>query len=117
MGISYTVGDLDNDGYAELIVGASGYGAARGGVAVFDGSSMPASGSLFEDANLAAIHAKRVTVMPKDIVLARRIRGERAYIVLCPPRCPQFARGEGGGGRERPANPMGLGWRMYGYNQ
>jgi histone H3/H4 len=30
---------------------------------------------LFEDANLAAIHAKRVTVMPKDIQLARRIRG------------------------------------------
>jgi histone H3 len=33
---------------------------------------------LFEDANLCAIHAKRVTVMPKDIQLARRIRGERA---------------------------------------
>lgn len=33
---------------------------------------------LFEDANLCAIHAKRVTIMPKDIQLARRIRGERA---------------------------------------
>jgi histone H3 len=33
---------------------------------------------LFEDTNLAAIHAKRVTIMPKDIQLARRIRGERA---------------------------------------
>jgi len=33
---------------------------------------------LFEDANLCAIHAKRVTVMSKDIQLARRIRGERA---------------------------------------
>ena len=32
---------------------------------------------LFEDTNLCAIHAKRVTVMPKDIQLARRIRGER----------------------------------------
>jgi len=32
---------------------------------------------LFEDANLAAIHAKRVTIMAKDIQLARRIRGER----------------------------------------
>ncbi|KAJ9521928.1 hypothetical protein QJQ45_024806 [Haematococcus lacustris] len=32
---------------------------------------------LFEDTNLAAIHAKRVTIMPKDIQLARRIRGER----------------------------------------
>jgi hypothetical protein len=34
---------------------------------------------LFEDTNLCAIHAKRVTIMPKDIQLARRIRGERAW--------------------------------------
>ncbi|GAA5994545.1 hypothetical protein JCM5350_006394 [Sporobolomyces pararoseus] len=33
--------------------------------------------SLFEDTNLAAIHAKRVTIQPKDIQLARRLRGER----------------------------------------
>uniref|UniRef100_A0A7N0VEM8 Core Histone H2A/H2B/H3 domain-containing protein n=1 Tax=Kalanchoe fedtschenkoi TaxID=63787 RepID=A0A7N0VEM8_KALFE len=33
---------------------------------------------LFEDTNLCAIYAKRVTIMPKDIQLARRIRGERA---------------------------------------
>jgi len=32
---------------------------------------------LFEDANLCAIHAQRVTVMKKDMDLARRIRGER----------------------------------------
>ncbi|KAI1708084.1 protein kinase domain-containing protein [Ditylenchus destructor] len=32
---------------------------------------------LFEDTNLCAIHAKRVTIMPKDIQLARRIRGDR----------------------------------------
>ena len=32
---------------------------------------------LFEDSNLCAIHAKRVTIFPKDIQLARRIRGER----------------------------------------
>ena len=31
----------------------------------------------FEDTNLAAIHAKRVTIMPKDMQLARRLRGER----------------------------------------
>jgi histone H3 len=31
----------------------------------------------FEDVNLCAIHAKRVTIVPKDIKLARRIRGER----------------------------------------
>ena len=33
---------------------------------------------LFEDTGLAAIHGKRVTIMPKDIQLARRIRGERS---------------------------------------
>ena len=33
---------------------------------------------LFEDTNLCAIHAKRVTIMPKDIQLACRIRRERA---------------------------------------
>ena len=32
---------------------------------------------LFEDGNLCAIHAKRVTIMPKDMQLAARIRGER----------------------------------------
>jgi histone H3 len=32
---------------------------------------------LFEDTNLCAIHARRVTIMPKDIQLARRIRGEK----------------------------------------
>jgi histone H3 len=33
--------------------------------------------ALFEDTNLCAIHGKRVTIQPKDIQLARRIRGER----------------------------------------
>ena len=33
---------------------------------------------LFEDTNLCAIHAKQVTIMPKDIQLTRCIRGERA---------------------------------------
>nr|UXY87288.1 histone H3 [Cryptomonas sp.] len=33
--------------------------------------------TLFEDTNLCAIHAKRVTIMPKDIHLARRIRGDK----------------------------------------
>ena len=32
---------------------------------------------LFDDANLCAIHTRQVTIMPKDILLARRIRGER----------------------------------------
>ena len=44
---------------------------------------------LFEDCNLAAIHAKRVTIMPKDMQLARRIRGERS----------------GGGGGPAPPDP------------
>ena len=34
--------------------------------------------SLFEDSNLCAIHAKCCTIMPKDIHLARRIRGEKS---------------------------------------
>ncbi|RZC59767.1 hypothetical protein C5167_007075 [Papaver somniferum] len=45
---------------------------------------------LFEDTNLCAIHAKRVTIMPKDIQLARRIRGcggcitgERKICIAC----------------------------------
>jgi len=34
---------------------------------------------LFEDTNLCAIHAKRVTIMPRDIQLAMRIRGDGRY--------------------------------------
>jgi len=33
--------------------------------------------SLFEDTNLCAIHAKRVTIKPSDMALARRIRGDK----------------------------------------
>jgi histone H3 len=32
--------------------------------------------TLFEDANLCAIHSKRVTIQVKDIKLVRRLRGE-----------------------------------------
>ena len=32
---------------------------------------------LFEDTNLCAVHARRVTIMPRDMHLARRIRGDR----------------------------------------
>jgi len=35
--------------------------------------------SLFEDTNLCAIHAKRVTIMSKDLQLAKRIRGDRFW--------------------------------------
>ena len=34
--------------------------------------------TLFEDSLLCTIHAKRVTLMPKDMTLARRIRGEHS---------------------------------------
>jgi histone H3 len=36
--------------------------------------------TLFEDANLSCIHAKRVTVQPKDMTLALRLRGESKLI-------------------------------------
>ena len=45
---------------------------------VLQGFLMPYLGAALADTNLCAIHAKRVTIMPKDIQLARRIRGERA---------------------------------------
>ena len=51
---------------------------------------------LFEDTNLCCIHAKRVTIMPKDIQLAHRIWGEQLgtsptqYSVLSgPPPTPK----------------------------
>ena len=37
--------------------------------------------SVFEDSNLCAIHAKRCTIMPKDIQLARCIRGSRYNLI------------------------------------
>ena len=33
---------------------------------------------LLSDANLCALHARRVTLMSRDVALARRLRGERA---------------------------------------
>ncbi|KAK6183526.1 hypothetical protein SNE40_010996 [Patella caerulea] len=39
---------------------------------------------LFEDVNICAIHAKRVTVMPMDMKLALRLRGDKyIYHELC----------------------------------
>ena len=32
---------------------------------------------LMEDANMCAMHARRVTIRPKDMQLARRLRGEK----------------------------------------
>ena len=44
---------------------------------------------LFEDTNLCAIHAKRVTIMPKDIQITRRIRNEQSNGGLVPAADPQ----------------------------
>ncbi len=40
--------------------------------------------SLFEDTNLCAIHAKRVTIMTRDLQLAKRIRGDRFWMIYNP---------------------------------
>lgn len=34
--------------------------------------------SLLSDTNMCAIHTRRVTIMPRDLTLARRLRGERS---------------------------------------
>ena len=39
---------------------------------------------LFKDVNLLAIHAKRVTVMPRDIRLLLRIRGDHYHWRITP---------------------------------
>ena len=49
-----------------------------GAILALQESAEAYSVGLLEDSNLCAIHAKRVTIMPKDIQLARQIRGERA---------------------------------------
>ena len=35
---------------------------------------------LLDSANICAIHANRVTVMPKDIMLAKRLRGDWEFM-------------------------------------
>lgn len=70
---------------AQAFVGA-GLGSGGGGGLRFQATAIQALQQasesylvgLFEDTNLCAIHAKRVTIMPKDMQLARRIRGERS---------------------------------------
>ena len=54
---------------------------------------------LFEDVNLLAIHAKRVTVMPHDIHLALRIRGDQTHWRITPTdmaRCERHQKRTGG---------------------
>ena len=47
---------------------------------------------LFEDVNLLAVHAKRVTVMPHDIRLALRIRGDQSHWRITPKDAAQYER-------------------------
>ncbi len=44
---------------------------------------------LFDDANIVALHAKRVTVQPKDLQLVRRIRGEDVRLSGAPTITPK----------------------------
>ena len=47
---------------------------------------------LFEDVNLLAVHAKRVTVMPHDIRLALRIRGDQSHWRITPEDATHYER-------------------------
>ena len=59
----------------ELLAGEQIRWAAEGLLAIQTASESYLTG-LFEDAVLCSIHAKRVTLMIKDIHLARRLRGD-----------------------------------------
>ena len=56
---------------------------------------------LFEDVNLLAVHAKRVTIMLRDIRLALRIRGDHYHWRITPKDTARYKhhnrRTEGGG--------------------
>merc|ERR1711964_819181 len=65
------VREIAQDFKSDLRFQSSAIGALQGSVEAY-------LVSLFEDTNLCAIHAKRVTIQSKDIQLARRIRGERS---------------------------------------
>ena len=47
---------------------------------------------LFEDVNLLAVHTKRVTVMPRDIRLALRIRGDHFWWRITPEDAARYER-------------------------
>ena len=47
---------------------------------------------LFEDVNLLAVHARRVTVMPQDIRLALRIQGDHFQWRIMPEDATQYER-------------------------
>ena len=47
---------------------------------------------LFEDVNVSAVHAQRVTMMPQDIRLALRIRGDHFQWRITPKDAAQYER-------------------------
>ncbi|RMC22977.1 hypothetical protein DUI87_00004 [Hirundo rustica rustica] len=75
---SAAIGALQEASEAYLVGLFEDTGVAHRDAGVWQEASEAYLVGLFEDTNLCAIHAKRVTIMPKDIQLARRIRGERA---------------------------------------
>ena len=66
--------ELENEKW--FVHGRGGYRFQSTAVLAFQEASEAYLTGLFEDANLCAIHAKHVTIMPKDIQLAMRIRGQ-----------------------------------------
>jgi histone H3/H4 len=77
---------MGGDGFAgKAYAGGGGQGGQRGKVQDLCRNPLQAEAlqvkrafARVEGGEDCAIHAKRVTIMPKDIQLARRIRGERA---------------------------------------
>ena len=54
---------------------------AKGALEALHSASEDYLTTLFEDANLLAIHARRVTVQPRDIQLVRRIKGDKEWYI------------------------------------
>ena len=54
---------------------------AKGALEALHSASEDFLTTLFEDANLLAIHARRVTVQPRDIQLVRRIKGDKDWYI------------------------------------
>ena len=55
---------------------------AKGGIEALHEAAENYLVGLLTDANILAIHARRVMVQPRDIQLARRIRGDRDWEYL-----------------------------------
>ena len=66
------VREIAQDYKTDLRFQSSAIGALQEGMEAY-------ATSVFDDANLCAIHAKRITLMPKDVKLALRIRRDPAY--------------------------------------